>query len=136
MERDQGIHERPRGPAGRDHEGLQVFDEMGLCNGADGAHGRPGCSAEGADTMTTTARLLAATAEYIEASHALLASSTSMAVAVRFFLAKRDVRALARHVLPRNAELILARLIAEAATDEATCAKAERMFVERWKRSF
>lgn len=82
--------------------------------------------------MTTAGKLLAATAEYIEASRVLVADPASTAAAVRFFLGKRDLRALSRRTLGRNVELILARLISEAVTDDRVTARAERTFKDKW----
>jgi len=83
--------------------------------------------------MTTAGELLAATAEYIEASRSLADCPSSTAAAVRFFLGKRDLKTLSRRILTRNAELIVARLIAEASADKRWCSRANEIFKKSWK---
>jgi hypothetical protein len=86
--------------------------------------------------MTTAAEMLAAAAEYVDACRALLADPGSTVVAVRFYLGKRDLRALSRRVIGRDADLITARLVSEVAAGDDGCSRAERVFQDRWKGAF
>lgn len=82
--------------------------------------------------MTAAGSLLVVAAEYVNASRRLVEHPRDISTATLFFFARRNLLALSKRQLGGNAELVVARIVREAAGPNKWCAQAERVFRDRW----